>query len=146
MKTTSIFFFVFLFLSTLGFSQSKKTLESQVEFCNYEMTQLEKEYSKLKDLLDMQTKMVSDLKIRVVTMEEEKAKEAQAAKNKEQVLASSLLRAAIRLDKAGDTEGAKELYELIIRSFPETTEAYKAEAKLKSLMRWSDSGKKKRKD
>ena len=111
-----------LLLTNYMFGQSDKYLKSKLKYCNVEIEQLEDQVVKYESLLGLQNKEVQGIKESIQRKEREI--EVLKIENYElQQIAVNMINVALKLEKMGNTEGALEVYKVLIKSYPNSLEA-----------------------
>ena len=113
-------------------AQSDKYLRSKLDYCKVETYQLEKKVNKYEDLLNLQTKDVQGLKVKI----QEKNVEIDQLKRDKQKLvdvAINMINLALNLEREGNYQAAMEVYKILIKSYPKTLEASASRIKVIDL-------------
>jgi tetratricopeptide (TPR) repeat protein len=93
---------------------------------------LEKKVNKYEDLLNLQTKDVQGLKVKI----QEKNVEIDQLKRDKQKLvdvAINMINLALNLEREGNYQAAMEVYKILIKSYPKTLEASASRIKVIDL-------------
>ena len=114
------------------YSFSQQHLKNQVDYCKYEVENLEAEVAKLKGLLEVQNTDIMQLKSMIIDKEKE-IDELNKRIDKLNAVSLDLMNLAIQYETMGDYRKALEVYKLLIQNYPNSLETAASRLKIREM-------------
>ena len=114
------------------YSFSQQQLKNQVDYCKYEVENLEAEVAKLKGLLEVQNTDIMQLKSMIIDKEKE-IDELNKRIDKLNAVSLDLMNLAIQYETMGDYRKALEVYKLLIQNYPNSLETAASRLKIREM-------------